>query len=163
MKKLKTVTLYDAGGFILIWIFFGLPLGIIFDYLWNFLVLWIALPRLQRKAITNANAAPASGRRKAVYCLIITILGFLIDWAYFEMTWDMGFGKSQFWYPAMGQPLQIVLIVVPIVLLWLANFALSYSYLRLERRKSIILGGIMALFTAPWVLPVVPYVLGWVV
>ena len=163
MRKLKTVTLYDAGGFILVWIFFGLPLGIIFDYLWNLLVLWIALPRLQQKTVATTDAASVSGRRKAAYCLFITILGFLIDWAYFEMTWDMGFGKSQFWYPAMGQPLQILLIVVPIILLWLANFALSYAYLRLERRKSFILGGIMAVFTAPWVLPVLPYILGWVV
>ena len=38
MKHLKnTTTLYDAGGLLLVLILFGLPFGIIFDYLWNLL------------------------------------------------------------------------------------------------------------------------------
>jgi len=40
------------------------------------------------------------------------------------------------------------------------NAALSYSYLKLERRQAIIFGAIMGFFTAPWLLPTIPYVFG---
>jgi len=35
--------------------------------------------------------------------------------------------------------------------------------LKLERRQAIIFGAVMGFFTAPWLLPIVPYVFGWVV
>jgi hypothetical protein len=49
------------------------------------------------------------------------------------------------------------------VMIFLVNAALSYSYLKLERRQAIIFGAIMGFFTAPWLLPIVPYAFGWVV
>jgi hypothetical protein len=161
MNKLKTITLYDAGGLILVWLFFGLPLGVIFDYIWNLIVIIVALPLLLRDDRMNPGAISVGKGKKAAYCFFITIMGIVIDLAYFEMTWDMGLSKTQVWYPSMGQPVQILLILVPITMLWLANFALSYSFLKMERKPAAIFAGIMAFFTAPWLLPIVPYMLGW--
>lgn len=154
----KEVTLYDAGGLILVWFFFGLPVGVIFDYLWNLLVFSLALPRL---SASNPGVVAIGKGKRTLYIFFITILGIIIDWAYFELTWDVGLGRGQLWAPAMSQPLQVALIIVPIVMLWLVNFALSYSYLKLERKQPVILGAIMAFFTAPWLLPTMPYILGW--
>jgi hypothetical protein len=70
--------------------------------------------------------------------------------------------KTAVWAPAMGQGFQFALLLLPMVMLGLINFALSYSYLKLERRQAIVLGAIMGFFTAPWLLSIVPYTLGWV-
>ena len=170
MRNLKnTTTLHDAGGWVLVWLFFGLPLGIIFDYLWNLLVLSLALPRIAKSTSNVSSEETASQNqqvtkgKRAKYCVLITLLGIVIDWAYFELTWDMSMtAKTALWAPAMGQNLQFTLLLVPMVMLWLANFALSYSYLKLERKQAVSLGVIMAFFTAPWLLPIVPYTVGWV-
>ncbi len=159
----KTVTLYDAGGLILVWFFFGLPVGIIFDFFWNLLVFSVSLPRLPRSGTSNPGAPNISKGKRTAYCFFITVLGVIIDWGYFELTWDVGLGRGQLWAPAMSQPVQIVLIIIPMIMLWLVNFALSYSYLKLERKQAVILGVIMAFFTAPWLLPTVPYIMNWVV
>jgi len=153
----KTVTLYDVGGMIIIVIFFGIPFGTIFDYLWNLLVLSVALPRLPGDMQIKVNRG-----RKLAYCLFITLLGIIIDWAYFELTWDTHFARSAVWSPTMSQALQFVWLLLPIAMIWLVNAVLSYSFLKLERRQAIILGGIMGFFTAPWLLPTLPYVFGWV-
>ena len=159
--------LYDFGGLLLVIIFFGLPLGIIFDYLWNLLVLSLALPRLPRRVTPNPGSISAGienitkGRRLA-YCFFITLLGVVIDWAYFELIWNTHIARSAVWVPAMGQAFQFTLILVPMIMLGLVNFALSYSYLKLERRQAVILGAIMGFFTTPWLLPIVPYTLGWI-
>ena len=154
MKETKnTTTLYDAGGVFIIVALLGIPIGSIFDYLWNLIVLYIAL------SILNIHIAIS---RKLLYSLIITILGLIIDWAYFELTWDTQFAKSAFWSPAMPQALQFVWLILPIVMLSLVNFALSYAYLRLDKRQAIILGIVMGIFTAPWLLPTVPYIFNWV-
>jgi hypothetical protein len=162
-SRKKTITLYDAGGLILVWLFFGLPVGIIFDYFWNLLVLSVSLPRLPRSANSNPGVVSISKGRRFAYCFFITALGVVIDWAYLELTWDVGLGRGQLWAPAMSMPLQLALLIVPMIMLGLVNFALSYSFLKLERRQAIILGSIMAFFTAPWLLPTMPYVLGWTV
>ena len=88
--KDRSVTLYDAGGFFLILLFFGVPLGTLFDFIWNLVVISVTLPRL-----------PGAGEirihfwwHRLFYCLIITALGFVIDWAYFELTWDMNLSKT---------------------------------------------------------------------
>ena len=169
MKQFKrTTTVYDVGGLILVWIFFGLPLGIIFDYFWNLLVLSLTLPRLLGSAASNPESMSSGTEnitrgRKLSCCFFITLLGVLIDWAYFEMTWYVSIGsRTQAWEPAVGMVSQFALLLVPMVMLGLVNFALSYSYLKLERRQAIILGAIMAFFTAPWLLPIIPHALGWV-
>ena len=53
-------------------------------------------------------------------------------------------------------------LLLPMVMIFLVNAALSYSYLKLERRQAIIFGAVMGVFTAPWLLPTLPYVWGWV-
>jgi len=137
----KSIVLYDVGGGIILVILFGIPFGSAFDYLWNLLVLSVALPRLPG----DIKIKLSKGKRLA-YCFFITVLGIIIDWAYFELTWDTDFGKTTI--PAMSQALQFV---------WLL------SYLKLERRQAIIFGAIMGFFTAPWLLPTIPYAFGWVV
>jgi hypothetical protein len=154
----KSIVLYDVGGVIIAVLFFGIPFGSVFDYLWNLLVLSVTLPRLPG----DIKIEISKGKRLA-YCLFITVLGIIIDWAYFELTWDTDFGKSAIWAPAMSQALQFVWLLLPMVMIFLVNAALSYSYLKLERRQVIVFGVIMGFFTAPWLLPVVPYAFGWVV
>jgi len=157
-NKKKTVTVYDAGGLFLIAIFLGIPFGTIFDYIWNLIVLSVALPRLP-----GGNDINIRTRKKLVYSLVITILGIVIDWAYFEITWDMSLGKSAVWAPAVSQWLQFVWLLLPMLMIFLVNAALSFSFLKLERRQALILGAVMGVFTAPWLLPTVPYIYGWVV
>ena len=100
--------------------------------------------------------------RKLAYCFFITLLGVIIDWAYFELTWDTHFARSAVWAPATSQALQFAWLLLPMIMIFLVNAALSYSYLKLERRLAIIFGVIMGLFTAPWLLPTLPYAFGWV-
>ena len=153
----KSIMLYDVGGLIIIVLFIGIPFGIVFDYLWNLIVLSIALPRLPGETKIKITKG-----RKLAYCFFITLLGVIIDWAYFELTWDTHFAKSAVWAPAMSQALQFVWLLLPMVMIFLVNATLSYSYLKLERRRAIIFGIIMGLFTAPWLLPTLPYAFGWV-
>jgi len=154
----KSIVLYDVGGVIIAVLFFGIPFGSVLDYLWNLLVLSVALPRLPG----DTKIESSKGKRLA-YCFFITVLGIIIDLAYFELTWDTDFGKSAIWAPAMSQALQFVWLLLPMVMIWLVNAALSYSYLKLERKQAIIFGAVMGIFTAPWLLPIIPYAFGWVV
>jgi len=152
----KSIVLYDVGGGIILVILFGIPFGSAFDYLWNLLVLSVALPRLPG----DIKIKLSKGKRLA-YCFFITVLGIIIDWAYFELTWDTDFGKATI--PAMSQALQFVWLLLPMVMIFSVNAALSYSYLKLERKQAVIFGAVMGFFTAPWLLPIIPYVFGWVV
>jgi hypothetical protein len=157
MRKSKTVALRDVGGVIIAVIFFGIPFGIVFDYLWNLLVLSIALPRLP-----GGSKVEISRGSKHAYCFFITLLGIIIDWAYFELTWDTDFGKSAVWIPSMSQALQFAWLLLPMVMIFLVNAAIAYSFLKLERKQAIIFGAIMGFFTAPWLLPTLPHIFGWV-
>ncbi len=152
----KTVTLYDAGGLIVGVVLLGVPFGTLFDYFWNLIVLSVALPRV------GGTGYRAGCGARGLYCVLATILGAVIDLAYFELTWDTDFGKSAVWSPAMPLAAQLALMVMPIVMLGLVNFALSYSYLRLERKPAMKIAAAMGILTAPWVVPIVPYVAGWV-
>jgi hypothetical protein len=165
MQQKKPITLYDAGGFWLILVFFGLPLGVIFDYFWNLLIFAIALPRLPGTNHVPIVVTIGKGK-KAVFIFFVTLLGMIIDWAYVELIWDIGISIAKspdIWVPVMGQPLQLLAILIPIVMLWAVDAALAYAFLRLDRKPAVILGGLMAVFTAPWMLLFMPYILGWVV
>jgi hypothetical protein len=157
--KDKSIKLYDAGGFFLILLFFGVPLGTLFDFIWNLVVISVTLPRLPDAGEVRIH----SWWHRLFYCLIITALGFVIDWAYFELTWDMNLSKSTEWLPVVPQWLQFIWLLLPMTLLFLVNAALSYSYFKLNKRQALIFGAVMAFFTAPWILPVVPYIAGWVI
>jgi uncharacterized membrane protein YjgN (DUF898 family) len=159
MKESRnSIKLYDAGGLIIFIMIFGIPFGVIFDYLWNLIVFSVALP-----FIRTGDRINISKGKRLLYCLFITLLGIIIDWAYFELTWDTHFGKTGIWIPATSQALQFIWLLLPMVMIGLVNFALAYSFLKIERRESVIFGAIMAFFTAPWLLPTVPYAMGWVV
>jgi len=152
----KSIVLYDVGGAIIL-VFLGIPFGSVIDYLWNLVVVSVALPLLPGDKIKVSK-----GRRLA-YCFFITLLGLIIDWAYLELTWETDFGgKSPVLIPAMSQALQLVWLLLPAVMICLVNATLSYSFLKLERRQAVIFGAVMGVFTAPWLLPIVPYVFGWV-
>lgn len=49
----------------------------------------------------------------------------------------------------MSRALQLVWLLLPMVMIFLVNAALSYSFLKLERRQAIIFGAVMGIFTAP--------------
>jgi hypothetical protein len=85
----KSIVVYDFGGVIIAVLFFGIPFGSAFDYLWNLLVLSVALQRLPG----DTKIKLTKGTRLA-YCFFITVLGIISDWAYFKLTWDTDFGKS---------------------------------------------------------------------
>jgi len=157
-ERSKSVMVYDVGGLILVITFFGIPFGVIFDYLWNLFVFSIAWIFVREDVKIEL-----SKKKRLAYCFFITLLGIVIDWAYFELTWDTHFGKTGIWIPAMAQWLQFVWLLLPMVMIWLVDSALAYSFLKMERRQSIVPGAIMAFFTAPWLLPTVPYIMGWVV
>src|SRR4030042_809175 len=156
--KDRSITLYDAGGFFLIFLFFGIPLGTLFDFIWNLVVISVTLPRLP-----GGTEIGIGFWRRVVFCLLLTALGFVIAWAYFEITWDMNLSKSAEWLPAVPQWLQFVWLLLPMSMLFLVNAALSYSFFGLEKRQALIFGAVMAVFTAPWLLPIVPYIAGWVI
>ena len=147
----KTVTVYDAGFGIIFLFILGVPIGFIIDYIWNRIVLSLTLNHLIKPAVSVWSL-----ERIASYAFFITIIGLLIDWGYHVIIWDTG------WVPAMSLAGQLALIILPMFLLLVANYILCIKYLELKRRPALITGGVMAFFTAPWILPVVPHAAGWV-
>ena len=135
-------------------IFFGaLLVGLAFDYFWNFLILFLSLRWLHFSVNT---------RKKYIYCLIITALGLLIDWLYYELTWGyLVLGSLRvapiFSMPGTHPVLEFATILIPMVILGVVNFAISHRYLHMNLRPATILGIIMGIFTAPWL--IVVYVL----
>jgi hypothetical protein len=151
----KTVNLYDFG-FGLIFLFaFGVIFGFLIDYIWNRIVLWLTLRYLIKPPV-HALAMERVGS----YAFFITVVGMLIDWGYHVLIWDLqdiGGGVTR-WVPEFSLGGQLALILPVMLLLLLANLALSIKYLELERRPALITSGVMAVFTAPWLVPLVPYI-----
>jgi hypothetical protein len=141
--------LYDAGGWFLIPMFFGgVFLGVVVDYFWNYLILYLAL-RWQKISITR--------KRKFVYITIITAVGLLIDWLYYELTWGFLIIGSlrvppvfEMWGTQPG--LELSTILIPMALLWVANYLASRFYLHLDKKQASVVGLAMAVFTAPWLI-----------
>lgn len=157
-ESMFSIVLCDAGGLAIFLILFGVPFGSIIDFLWNFLVFSVAL-----RLIPGGKEISIGGGRRFFYTLFITLLGVVIDWAYFEITWDMDIGKSATWVPAMSQWLQLVALLLPMAMIWVADAALAWAFLRLEKKQAVILGAAIGFFTAPWLLPIVPYAFNWVI
>ena len=145
----KSATMYDSGGWFLVFMFFGVAfVGLIIDYFWNYLILFLAL-RLQHINI--------SIKRKLVYTVIITAFGLIIDWLYYELAWGTAvFGglRMPTLFPRPGtQPgLEIATIVVPMILIGIVNYFASRLHLHLNRKDGLIVGGMMAVLTAPWLI-----------
>jgi hypothetical protein len=149
--------LYDAGGWFLMAMFFGAAfLGVVIDYFWNYLVLSLAL-RCQRISITR--------KRRFIYTGIITAVGLLIDWLYYELTWGfLVIGSLRvpaiFESPGLNPGLELSTIAIPMVLIGAVNYLASRLYLHLESRRVLLVGLAMAVFTAPWLI-VAFVLLGW--
>ena len=147
-KKTQSVTLYDAGGwYLLAYLGLAFILGTLLDYAWNFLVLHLTLKQLSL-AVKRAS--------KFIYTAIATAVGLGIDWVYYTICWKTGWGE---WWPCepLFSPidphpiLELATILVPMLLIALANYLLARLYLKLETRQAAIVGAAMGVFTAPWV------------
>jgi len=149
--------LYDAGGWFLIPMFVGgVFLGVVVDYFWNYLILSLAL-RWQKISITR--------KTRFVYTAIITAVGLLIDWLYYELTWGFLIIGSLRVPPVFErwetQPsLELSTILIPMALLWVANYLTSRFHLHLDKKHASVVGLVMAVFTAPWLI-VAFVLLGW--
>ena len=145
----KSITLYDAGGWFLVFMFFGLAfVGVIFGYFWNFLVCSLTLHWMHIDIPKN---------KRFIYCIFITILGLLIDWLYYELTWgtlDIGnLSMSAVFVPAGSRPLlELSTILIPVVIISLINFGISKRYFHLKAKQALLLGTAMGIFTAPWLI-----------
>jgi hypothetical protein len=151
VKTKKTVTLRDAGFGLLFIFILGVPFGFILDYLWNRVVIYLTLNYLIKPTVSMWTLD-----RTWSYAVFVTIIGLLIDWGYYVIIWDSG------WEPAMGLASQLALILPVIILLLAANMILCIKYLKLGRRQAIITSSVMAVLTAPWIIPIVPHAAGWV-
>ena len=153
----KSTVLYDAGGWFLIAIFSGVAfIGVVLDYFWNCLILSLAL-RWQHINISR--------KRKIIYIAIITALGLLIDWLYYEFIWGtLVIGDlripAAFSSPGTQPGLELVTIIIPMVLIGLVNIYASRIHLHLNVKNALVAGGMMAAFTAPWLI-VASVLLSW--
>jgi hypothetical protein len=149
--------LYDAGGWFLIAMFVGgVFSGVVADYFWNYLILSLAL-RWQQISITR--------KRRFVYIAIITAVGLLIDWLYYEFTWGfLVIGSLRvppvFERPGLNPGLELSTILIPMALLWAVNYLASRFHLHLDAKHALVVGLVMAVFTAPWLI-VAFVLLGW--
>lgn len=158
-ENVLSVILCDAGGFFLVFAIFGIPLGTLADYAWNFIVFYLAV-----KLVPGCKEINTDIGERIVFIIFVTVLGLIIDWPYFELTWDVDFtSKVITWLPAMPQYLQFVSLLMPMILIAVADAALAWAFLRLEKKQAIILGAVIGFFTAPWLLPILPYALHWVI
>jgi hypothetical protein len=141
--------LYDAGGWFLIPMFVGgVFLGVVVDYFWNYLILYLAL-RGQKISITR--------KRRFAYTAIITAVGLLVDWLYYELTWGyLVIGSLRvppvFERPGLNPGLELSTILIPMALLWVANYLASRFHLHLDAKHASLVGAVMAVFTAPWLI-----------
>ena len=150
-----STTLYDIGLAPLFWFLIAgasIVLGIVIDFLWNWLILTAALWMLKGGGTLAASTVPDIRRRhELLYCAWITIIGLFFNWIYFALAW------SDEWTPRINLPVQVLLMVPAIGLLWLANFILSRYVLKLDKRQASTVAIIMAVFTAPWLMLILPY------
>ena len=154
----KSTVLHDVGGWWLIFTVMGVVglIGVVLDYFWNYLVLYVTL-HWQHISI------PA--RRKLLFCLIITPLGLFIDWLYYEFTWGTlvwGSLRVSAAFPQPGEQLglEVSTILIPMVAIGVVNFGVSRVYLRLSSKQAAVLGAVMGVFTAPWLI-VASVLLNW--
>lgn len=152
-------TLYDFGIGPLFYFLFavgGFFLGLILDFLWNWLVLTVALWSPWRTADISAErtSTRVTIGRRMLYALFITLIGIPINVVYAGIAWNWS------WEPRINVVLQVLLMALPLGLLWLANYLLSRYFLKLDKRQAATVAAIMAVLTAPWLVLVLPHALG---
>ena len=147
----KTLTLHDAGGWYLIPALLGIPVaGVVLDYFWNFLVLFLGLRWLHISVSTKS---------KFIYCLIVTGSGLVIDILYYAIAWgvlELGSLRGHPDSPRWGTEtvLEFSTILIPMALIMAINYMVSRLYLHIDSKQAVILGAIMGFFTAPWAIVV---------
>ena len=157
-KHRKSTILYDAGGWFLLYMLAGgVFLGVVLDYFWNYLILFLAL-HLQKINITR--------KRRFVYTAVITAVGLLIDWLYCVFTWGiLTIGSLRvpaiFEKSGLNAGLELSTILIPIALIGVVNYFTSRFYLHLDSKRALVVGLAMAIFTAPWVIVVFVVFFGW--
>ena len=151
-----STTLYDFSYGPMFYYLFAtggaLVLGLIIDYVWNWLVLSVALwhPRSPADSSAEETAPAGTMGRRMLYALFITLIGIPINAMYAVVAWGWSLE------PVINMPLQVPLMLMPIGLLWLANYLLSRYFLKLDNRQSATVAAMMAFFTAPWLMLVIP-------
>ena len=140
---------YDLGGWPLVPMFVGLVfLGIVTDYSWDYLILSSAL-RWQKISIMR--------RTRFIYIAMMGTAGLLIDWLYYELTWGF-LVNSNVGVQAMSKGptpnpgLELSTILIPMVLIGVANYLASRFHLHLDSKRASVVGLAMAVFTGPWLI-----------
>ena len=123
-------------------------LGVVGNYFWNYLVLYLAL-RWQKISTTR--------KRRFAYTAIITAVGLLIDGLYYEFTWGTPVKHSLpvpgiFEKPGLNPGLELSTILIPMAIIGIVNYFASRFYLHLDKKHALVVGLAMAVFTAPWVM-----------
>jgi hypothetical protein len=140
---------YDTVGRFWTAIYYGgTVLGLVFNYFWNYLILYLAL-RWQKISITR--------KRRFAYTAIITAVGLLIDALYYELTWGfLGIGNLRvpplFERPGINPGLELSTILIPMALIGVVNYFVSRLHLHLGKKQALVVGLAMGVFTAPWVM-----------
>ena len=140
---------YDLGGWPLVPVLIGLVLlGIVADYSWDYLLLSSAL-RWQKVS---------TGRRtRFIYIAMMGTAGLLIDWLYYELTWGSlansnAAVQAMSRGPELSPGLELSTILMPMVLIGVANYLASRFHLHLDSKRALVVGLTMAVFTAPWLI-----------
>lgn len=126
----------------------GTVLGIVLNYFWNYLILYLAL-RWQKIGVIR--------KRRFVYTAIITAAGLLIDALYYDFTWGtLVIGSLRvppiFERPGVNPGLELSTILIPMALIGVVNYFVSRFHLHLDSRQALVVGLAMAVLTAPWVM-----------
>jgi hypothetical protein len=138
-----------AGDWFLTAIYYGETLlGVVGNYFWNYLILYLAL-RWQKISTTK--------KRRFAYTAIITAVGLLIDALYYEFTWGTPVKHSLpvpgiFETPGLNPGLELSTILIPMAFIGIVNYFVSHFYLHLDKKHALVVGLAMGVFTAPWVM-----------
>jgi len=144
---------YTIGEQLWSWLL-ALPIEIIIGYFWYRLFFSLFLSRIP------GNISIITKKDRSFYVISISIVSVLIDQAYYELIWNETVNLTTMQIeivPAASLVTQLFLILVPMVMFWLGNFALSYFFLDLGIKQAATLGMFMAIFTLSWLRLIIPF------
>jgi hypothetical protein len=138
-------------------------MGSILDFAWNYLVLHFTISRLKSyKGTPSDDSSPdkyTSNRRQFICTIFITIIGFVIDFLYYNISWGEILGVAPHIlahpiFPRMGanKALELISMLEPMAAIALTTFILSRLFFRLKTGQAVILGTVMGFLTAPWLI-----------
>ena len=123
-----------VGGWFVTAIYYGETLlGVVGNYFWNYLILYLAL-RWQKISTTR--------KRRFAYTAIITAVGLLIDVLYYEFTWGTPVKHSLpvpgiFETPGLNPGLELSTILIPMALIGIVNYFASRFYLHFGQKTCV--------------------------